>query len=124
VPECLPLDEVMSLFILSSSRPRRIFATWVAGLAMLLLRLLGLLEKPEQREAVVSHPEIYPEVPVVGRPGVRLPYVKHFALHYQMFRNNTVVTLMPSVAWTVPNAELMAELRASLERIQSIICGE
>ena len=47
-----------------------------------VLKAMGAV--PEQR-IVISHPEIMPEVPIVGRPGVRLPYVDQYGLHYQMF---------------------------------------
>jgi hypothetical protein len=76
-----------------------------------------------RQEVLISHPKIYPEIPVVGRPGIRLPYVDYFGLHYQIMADQIVVTMMPSVNWTVPNVEFVAELRANLMKIQQIIQG-
>jgi len=120
----LPLDEILSLFVLSRKGIRQLYVLFIVILAAMLLRLLGLFKPVRRREVVVSHPTIYPQVPVVGRPGIRLPYVKYFALHYQMLEDRTIVTVMPSVSWTIPNAELIAVLRENLERIQLIIRGE
>jgi hypothetical protein len=73
-----------------------------------------------RREILISHPEIYPEIPVVGRPGIRLPYVKYFGLHYQILPQRIVITLMPSVTWTIPNTQVVAELKAALDAIASV----
>ncbi|MGB6648665.1 MAG: hypothetical protein WBG01_09050 [Bacteroidota bacterium] len=86
-----------------------------------VLRLLG--KTHGEREIVVSHPQVYPEVPVIGRPGIRLPYVKYYALHYQIMEEKTVVTLMPSLDWNVPNAELIAEVRDAVHRMRSAVGG-
>ena len=110
----LPLDDIIGLFGVSRTGIQRMYASCIAFLAALLLF------NRVEREVIVSHPEIYPEVPVVGRPGIRLPYVKLFGLHYQILANKTVVTMMPSTSWRIPNAELIADLRKSLMQIQSI----
>jgi hypothetical protein len=120
----LPFGVVLSLFIGSRKGIRRTLAFSVAGLAALLLRVLGLFKPIPRRQILVSHPSIYPEVPIVGRPGARLPYVRHFGLHYQMLEDRIVVTMMPGVDWTIPNAEFIAVLRESLDRIREVICGE
>ena len=57
---------------------------------------------------------------LLGRPGVRLPYVSHYGLHYQMFRERTVMTFMPGLAWTIPNAELAREIERALWRLLEI----
>ncbi len=119
----LPLDDIFLLFVRSKKGSRRLYVLFTAVLAAILLRILGLF-RPVQREVLVSHPDIYPEVPVVGRPGIRLPYLKYFGLHYQILEDRIVVTVMPSTNWTIPNAELIAELRTSLKRIQLIMRGE
>lgn len=88
--------------------------------AFRLLRSFGEY-KPFPREIVVSHPEIYPAIPIVGRPGVRLPYAKYFGLHYQIFENQTIVTMMPGVNWKVANSELISRLSDNLRLIETII---
>jgi len=72
------------------------------------------------REILVSHPTIYEEIPVVGRPGIRLPYVKYFGLHYQIFEDKVVVTVMPGLDWQVPNTEFIQALKSNLDRIMSL----
>jgi hypothetical protein len=86
------------------------------------LRLLGRW-KPHPTEVIVSHPEIYPEVPVVGRPGVRLPYARYYGLHYQIWDDRIVITFMPGVGWKTSNSELCAALDESLGRIGAIAEG-
>ena len=82
--------------------------------------MLGLFKQPET-DVVISHPGIYTEVPVVGRPGIRLPYVKYFGLHYQIMADKTVVTMMPAVNWEVPNHELIEKLKTNLEKVIWVI---
>jgi hypothetical protein len=87
------------------------------------MKLLGLLGafRPELNEVVISHPSIFKEVAFLGRPGTRIPYVDVYTLHYQIHPEDVIVTIAPSLAWTVPNAEFMAELRAGLQRVQRVI---
>jgi hypothetical protein len=118
----LPMDELFSLFVISRQGISRLFVLITLTLAVLILRLFGLF-KLNRQEVLISHPKIYPEIPVVGRPGIRLPYVDYFGLHYQIMADQIVVTMMPSVNWTVPNVEFVAELRANLMKIQQIIQG-
>jgi len=118
----LPLDDCFALFMRSRSPRLRLWALFIAMLATWLLQRLGLL-RPAVREIIVSHPEVYPEVALVGRPGVRLPYAKYFGLHYQILRDKTVITVMPAVDWPVPNAELIAVLKESWERLRALLAG-
>jgi len=114
----LPIEAVMGLFLHTRGRIARVWAAAVGGIAGGLLRALGL-HRRQPREILVSHPEIYPEVTIVGRPGVRLPYVNCFGLHYQIMEDRTVVTFMPGVRWTASNADVAAEIEESLRQIQS-----
>lgn len=114
------LDNILPYFIRLSHGVKRLYRMSIAIFATFVLKVFGLL-KTEQREILVSHPEIYPEVPVVGRPGIRLPYVKYFGLHYQICSQKIVITMMPSLTWRIPNAELIAVLSESLNKIKQII---
>lgn len=120
----MPMSMLINLFFRSRRKglPRR-QALLLFNIAFFLLRLLGRV-KLAPREILVSHPEIYPEVTVVGRPGIRLPYVKDFGLHYQILRDRIVVTMMPGVRWTTPNEQVIRELTASLERLRQVVCRE
>lgn len=75
--------------------------------------------KPERARSdiLISHPAIMEDVPVVGRPGVRLPYVGCFGMHYQILGDRIRLTLMPATSWNVPNERLVAELAASLREL-------
>lgn len=120
----LPLASILSLFARSRRGAQRPYVVSITVLTMILLRMLGLFKPVQQREIIVSHPAVYPEVPLVGRPGFRLPYARHFGLHYQILEDRIVITMMPGVDWLIPNAEVVAVLRESLERIQEIVGGE
>jgi len=111
----LSLQTVFRLFI-NSDPAKRTFRGVTKRATTAFLRRAGAF-KPKAREIVVSHPAIYPEVTIVGRPGARLPYTKYFGLHYQIWEDKTVVTFMPGTGWKVTNEELAAELKNALERV-------
>lgn len=119
----LPFDDVLALFLCSRTGAQQMKVSLLHGGARMALHALGL-QRVAPREVLVSHPEIYPEAPIVGRPGVRLPYVRYFGLHYQILDDKTIVVVMPAIDWSVPNTRLIAELRASLEQIGQIFVGE
>jgi hypothetical protein len=119
---CLRHDEIIAMYLRSRRGLARALAAVAFALTVLLLRVLRLY-RPRRGGVVVSHPAIYPEVPVVGRPGVRLPYVQLLAMHYQIMDERIVLTIAPSTRWRVPNAELVADLRESLRFVQSTLSG-
>ena len=112
----LRYSKMLQLFIESKQGFGKVFTSLMLAFSMLLLRLVGSFKQPET-DIVVSHPGIYKAIPVVGRPGIRLPYVKHFGLHYQIMADKTVVTMMPAVKWDVPNDELIEELHSNLDKV-------
>lgn len=113
----LPLSIIFHYFVRSRQGLRQPLTALFFRLRLMTLVKLKALPSME-REVLVSHPEIYPEVPIVGRPGVRLPYVKYFGLHYQIMADKIVITMMPGQRWQVPNAQLIADLTDSLDRIR------
>jgi hypothetical protein len=116
----LNLPVIIALYALSSRGLKQVYINFLNIMMRLSLRMLGLM-KIGPREILVSHPEIYDEIPMIGRPGVRLPYVRYFGLHYQIMDEKTVITMMPAVVWTVPNAAVIEELRKSLEIIREAL---
>lgn len=116
----LPLPIILNFFLRTRRGTGRLWTALLLWLRMITLRKLGVVPLRE-REVLVSHPEIYPEVPVVGRPGVRLPYVKYFGLHYQIMTNKIIITMMPGARWPVPNAQLIEDLTDSLHRVREIL---
>jgi len=119
----LPIEDALHLQMLTATGWRRSFLSTVFFLRMTLFRMLGT-SKQVGREILVSHPEIYPEVPVVGRPGIRLPYVKFMGLHYQIMDEKIVITYMPALNCKISNQEFTEALEGGLKKIISIIQGD
>lgn len=107
--------------LLAGSRP------WIYGIYIravikatkLLLQVMGLSHFGHE-DILISHPQIYDEVLVVGRPGVRLPYLRFFGLHYQIWERSIVLTWMPAKKWKIANVDLTKELIQSLREIADI----
>jgi hypothetical protein len=73
------------------------------------------------RDILISHPAIYQEIPLIGRPGIRLPYMRYFALHYQIWEDKTVITMMPGILWMIPNNEFVANLEKNIRKLIDIV---
>jgi hypothetical protein len=116
----LSLPNMLYYFRKTRSKGQLMRSQLVFKTAFRILRMMGEYQ-PVPREIVVSHPEIYPSIPVVGRPGVRLPYAKYFGLHYQIFEDRTVITMMPGITWKVPNSDLINTLTENLRIIANLI---
>lgn len=97
--------------------------TYVKGLFVITNIMLRLSKffKNNAREVIVSHPKIYDEVTIVGRPGIKIPYVKNFGLHYQIFEEKIVITMMPGLKWKIPNKQFVEELEKQLLKIKSFL---
>ena len=114
-----PIPIILS-YVRNSRGLRGIYIKFIAALAMTLLRLLRQFEL-QPRDVVVSYPEIFEEAPIIGRPGIRLPYVRCFGLHYQIYADKIVITMMPGLKWDVPNAQVVQETENSLKQILQIL---
>ena len=68
-------------------------------------------------DIIVSQPAAGPEVLRVGRPGVRVPYVKYFGLHYRIEPNEIRAILMPGADWKIPERVFFDALTASLHDV-------
>ncbi len=115
----MPPSQVISIFVSSQKGFKKLWITSMLATAMIFLRLLGLY-KSEEMQAVASHPDIKPEIKVVGRPGIRLPYIKYFGFHYQIMDDKTVITFMPSTKWQISNQKLLETIREKLKIIDEI----
>jgi hypothetical protein len=112
-----------SLLAESKGRVRRAYINTVVRATKLLLRLMGLAHFGHD-DIVISHPRVYEEVRVFGRPGVRLPYLRCFGLHYQILDESIVLTWMPAVKWHITNADLTAALLTALHDVGELGDGE
>ena len=115
----LPPSKIVSMFVSGRKGLAKVWVTSVLALAMILLKLVGLYES-EEMEVVASHPRIEPEIPVVGRPGIRLPYVRYFGFHYQILHDKTVLTFMPSPKWQISNQKLAKTIEEKMNILKSI----
>jgi hypothetical protein len=68
-------------------------------------------------DVIVSQPAAGPEILRVGRPFVRIPYVKYFGLHYRIEPNEIRAILMPSTDWKIPERVFFDALTASLHEV-------
>ncbi len=116
----LSMQKIFSLFLTTRKPLQKAYVMTIGAFVYLLLRLFGLY-KPQQLELVLSHPSIFPQVPVVGRPGIRLPYVRYFGLHYQIWKDKIVTTIMPGLRWKITNEQLVAEIKQNLEKILNLL---
>ena len=89
----LPLLEIIQLQINSETGLKRFYLEILYFKLATLLGVSGYFRK-RNREIMISHPKIFDEVSVIGRPGIKIPYVKYFGLHYQIFEDNMVITMM------------------------------
>lgn len=112
----LPMDTAVALFLESRGPLGKMGLFLLNPLLALLLASSGRLKKL-RRQIVISHPVTSSSVPVLGRPGVKLPYAEYFGLHYQMFAERTVVTVMPGVTWHTSNKALVEALQEELQRL-------
>ncbi len=117
----LSLMRIYDLYMRDSGFFRKVYVVFIALITILILRIMGFYQSPGGRDIVISHPSVHPAIPVFGRPGARLPYVRFFGLHYQMFDDKTVVTFMPGVKWTIPNEKLAQELASDLKRLKALL---
>lgn len=118
--QILPVHNIFTFYMNSLQGFKRTAASWSMSFLFITMRFIGLF-KPQRREVLISYPEMYAEIPVIGRPGVRLPYVKYFGLHYQIFDEKITVTMMPGTTWKTSNAEVIAVLTESLQRLRHIV---
>jgi hypothetical protein len=112
----------LMLFRVVQTGVRGRYVELVLGNTFKLLSALNL-RRMVPTDIALSHPGLFPEVPVMGRPGIRLPYLKGFGLHYLIWDDRITLTIMPSTTWRIPNGALAAELDACLGLIAGVWSG-
>jgi len=113
----LSLRWPLEAFIREQRGLRKVRCMAALGLSMAALAATGSLGS---KDVVISHPQIVPEVPVIGRPGVRLPYVNHYAVHYRLYPERTVLTFMPGLKWKTSNAEFTGAIADALRDVMRV----
>jgi hypothetical protein len=121
IREHLSLDDILTYYIKSRGKLFRMYIFAVMIITLRLLRKKNLIDlKNGGYEVIVSHPEIYEQVPIVGRPGVKFPGANHFALHYQIWDERIVLTFMQAVGAEISNAKINSEINNCLQKIFSL----
>lgn len=116
----LSMSNMISLFLNSKKGFAKVAVSLLLGLVIFKLKIFGLY-KSEAPEIPASHPDIFPEVPVVGRPGIKLPYIRYFGFHYQIMDDKTIITYMPSTRWRVSNKELTETIKEKAGILKTIL---
>ena len=117
----LPVDVLLMLYLRTRQGFARSRARLSLGASLFSLALLGQASLFPARDVIVSHPEIQPQVLVIGRPGARLNYVRAFGLHYQLWPDQAVLTFMPGLRWKMPNQEMAGLIEENLRKIFAIV---
>lgn len=82
----------------------------------LLLKLFFL--KHAKAQVLTSHPQEFSSIDSFGRPGVLLPQVSHFGLHYMFKSDHIDLVFMPETS----NAASMIELSKEIQKSWDEIC--
>ncbi|WP_456442489.1 choline/carnitine O-acyltransferase [Caldithrix abyssi] len=115
-----PPSKIISLFVNTRKGFARLWVNLLLGVSVLILKIAGKYQ-PQSMDIPVSHPDIFEEIPVVGRPGIRLPYARYFGLHYQIWDDKIVLTYMPGVTLKYSNEELTKALENNLTIVKQIL---
>jgi len=116
----LPLFFIMQLISSNSFGWKKIYLLFLINITISFLKITGFFNN-KLREVIISHPTIFEETKAIGRPGIRIPYVKYFGLHYQIMHESIVITLMPGMKWKIPNSDLISELKRNLFKVRKIL---
>ncbi len=115
-----PPAKIISLFVTTRKGLAKMWVSLLLGLSILILKIFGKYQ-PESMDVPASHPDIFEEIPVVGRPGIRLPYARYYGLHYQLWKDKIVITFMPGTSLNYSNAELFKAIKENLERLKTLL---
>jgi hypothetical protein len=115
----LPLNRLAPLLADSIGGFRSLYIKGLMKITKRLLRMMRLADFGRD-DILISHPRIYDEISLLGRPGVRLPYLRCFGLHYQIWEDRIVLTWMPAVKWTFSNPRVTEEVARALRDIADI----
>ena len=106
--------QVLALFMLTQTGVRHRLVMRVLGRMNKLFGALNLM-RGGAPGILLSAPSIPGNVTLIGRPGIRLPQLDAFAMHYQIDDHRIRVTITPGRSWGIANRELMAKLEETLD---------
>jgi len=115
-----PLTSLEALYFKQLGTGRKILFMWLFRLRRFLMALTGQrLRWPT--DVLISHPRIFQAYTIIGRPGVRLPYVRQFGLHYQIHPRKTVLIFMPGMTWRYPNHLVAEKIEKYLRKLVDLV---
>ncbi len=116
----LPLTTLEGLYVRRMGRIRRFRFLLLMRFRRFVLNLIGNgLKLPT--DLLISHPRIASAYTIIGRPGVRLPYVRQYGLHYQIHEDKTVLIFMPGQHWRYPNTLIVEKLKHNLQLLTQLV---
>ncbi len=115
-----PPSKIISLFVSTRKGVQKIWVNLLLGLSIAILKIFGKYQ-PQSMDVPASHPDIFDEIPIVGRPGIRLPYARYYGLHYQIWDDKIVITFMPGVSLKFSNKELFEAIETNLQKLKKVL---
>ncbi len=116
----LTLSDFVNVYLKKQRGIKRLGILLIYFVTIQILRMLNYLHLTKT-DIMISHPTIKNSYKVISRPGVRLPYVQMFALHYQIHDEFTRVTFMPGKYWRYPNETVVRYLQKRLEQLLNVV---
>jgi hypothetical protein len=95
----------------------RSYVRMLDNASLRLARRIAGSETPPLR-LIISHPAIYSNVHLIGRPGIRFP-VPVVGLHYQILEDSTQLVFAPGIGFSP--AVFVEALRRGCKRMISIL---
>ena len=116
----LPLTWLHRYFDNAIGGVRNRLSRRVEGWTLGVLRRLGWY-RPPPCDILISHPDLDPAVQWVGRPGVIVPYVPMFTLHYSLRDGCVQATVARGAQWSASNQHLHDALVKALNRVTAVL---
>lgn len=113
--QSLSLNRLAPIYLRRTPRWRRLLARPLQGPLWRRHRGAGT-------DVIVSRTARAPEVLAVGRPGVRISYVRQVALHYWLSDDSIDVITMPG--WSISDLELARVLEESLRSLAGLLAAD
>lgn len=84
--------------------------------------MFGLTE--DTADLITSALQLYPETPLAGRPGIRLPYLTYLGMHYFVTDESILFSYMPAPQCPNDLRELHEHIEQALRLIGDILAAE
>ncbi|MGE3759765.1 MAG: choline/carnitine O-acyltransferase, partial [Pseudobdellovibrionaceae bacterium] len=72
-------------------------------------------------DGITSHPKMYPGNRTVGRPGIYIPYLSMFGLHYLIHENDIDLMFMPGKGTNLDLKSFSEDIRESLMLLKNLV---